>query len=150
MTRFLKNRTGKVPAIVSVRIDHIHDYQLITLEGRLVYENVKQVKEQIETRLGKYKGYILDKTKVQFIDITGIGFILNLARQMREHSEGLAIVLQNNHELSRLLSLPRVHDYVHIAANKLEAIQMLTEKHPLLSLDDYGVLVERRDLIENG
>ena len=128
--------SGHAPHI-EIQMHMVDGYQLIALEGQLVYENLKFVKAKLEKFNQRSKGVIVDKTKLQFIDIAGIGFLLSLAKQVKMHSEGLAIVLQNNKELMNLLMLPKVHQYIHIVPNQREAIQLLAAGDTLHAIEHY-------------
>lgn len=85
----------------------VDEVQIISLSGRMTYDDIGLYKKQIEDIIQPAQGYIVDLKNVQQIDSTGLGLLINVARNFIQNKEKVVIVnedelIQELFEVSKL------------------------------------------------
>lgn len=90
---------------IQLQFQMIEDIQELHFIGKLVYGQTQHAKDELKTHLQKVNGYILNMSKLEMIDSTGFGVIINLAKQVRDFGAKMAIVVTD----------PAIKEYFHMA-----------------------------------
>ena len=122
---------------VDVSSQMIRDYQKIVITGRLVYGNVQETKGKLSLNLESAQGFIIDMSKLTFIDSTGLGLLMNLAKQVYAKKKMIIMIVVD--EFVRELFMIAKFDQVFcIVQSEQEAINAFSTDSLLsLPIDQY-------------
>jgi N-acetylglucosaminyldiphosphoundecaprenol N-acetyl-beta-D-mannosaminyltransferase len=85
-------------------------FQVLTVPARLDFEEVHQIRQELESALLSPTPVVLDLAQVEFIDSTGIGLLIRL--QKRARSSNNQLILANVPDnVERALGLMRLNDF---------------------------------------
>ncbi|WLR52741.1 STAS domain-containing protein [Bacillus tianshenii] len=109
---------------VRVNIERMQQYEKIAFSGKLIYGNTSTVKAKLQADIGEAEGYILNMEKVMFIDSTGFGVLINLAKHLKERTNKIVLVISND-ELAEYFTMAKFHLLFPIVHNDQEAFDKL-------------------------
>jgi anti-sigma B factor antagonist len=96
----------------------------------ILYDSLAEIKNRFENIMKKIQDnvdVIIDLTKISFIDSSGLGFLVNMCKQMRKSGKQILISgLREN--VMQLFRLTGVAKYFDIFDNKQAAKEFLEEK----------------------
>ncbi len=100
------------------------NFTLIKIEGRLDAKYSDLLKEQFQKNLSKSKNFIFDLGKMDFIDSTGLGSLVNCLKKATQNSGTLLIVnilpkARMVFEITRAYTIFDIYDSVEQAVNSL-------------------------------
>lgn len=105
-------------------------YGIFSFEsGMILYDTIAELKENFELLIDKIQenlGVIIDFNKISFIDSSGLGFLVNMSKKIRE--KGSELILTGLHEkVNEIFRLTGISPYFTILNNKQEAKNYLKE-----------------------
>ncbi|HHY71715.1 MAG TPA: STAS domain-containing protein [Bacillus bacterium] len=124
---------------VEIKSDMIHGFQRIIFSGSLLYGETERIREQVFSLLLDCDGYIIDLQNVDFIDSTGFGILVSIARKLK-NSQNRMVVIINNKSILQLFNITKLTLIFPVVQTKEEAVTFLLEDmhdSPKLSIDDY-------------
>ncbi|MDM8534885.1 STAS domain-containing protein [Clostridiaceae bacterium HSG29] len=108
--------------IVKSKIDE--EVQIISINGRLTYDEIANYKEKIKAIIDNAEGYIIDLTKVEQIDSTGLGLIINTAKHFISNQNKMVIV-NNNPLTNELFKISKLHMVFNICETINDAMKIV-------------------------
>lgn len=112
-----------IPSHMDYQIEKHEDILILSLNGRLLGEHqtialMEQVEEQIE--LG-YVNFVIDLSNLEFINSTGLNFLLTLLTKGRKQ-DGEVLLCNLNELLSNLIITTKLNSFFTIAESRQEAL----------------------------
>lgn len=111
---------------IQVQSQMTGDIQKLQFIGKLVYGQTHYVKEELKKQFNEVAGYILDMTKLEMIDSTGFGVIINLAKQLREIDAKMVIVV-NDAIIKEYFHMAKFHMLFPIVENEAKAFEVIKD-----------------------
>ncbi len=114
------------------------DIQIIDISGKLTYGTTNYAKEAIKKNLDiTADGYIIDMSGLEYIDSTGFGVLINIAKTIAEIDRKMAIIVTDSFVYD-LFKISKFHLVFPIVKTKAEGLQVLRDGfESSLSLRDY-------------
>ena len=113
------------------------EYVVLTLGGRMVYENADSYAKALETKIQNKGCYIFDVDKLERLDSTGFGVLITMAKKIAllEGQVGFSV----SNEFTRELFDIAKFDYVFPIAAKPEEVWLMIKDgfQPRISLKQY-------------
>jgi N-acetylglucosaminyldiphosphoundecaprenol N-acetyl-beta-D-mannosaminyltransferase len=100
-------------------VTSVPQFSLIEMPARLDFEAVHHDREALEQAVMPDKACLIDLSKVEFIDSTGVGLLIRLQKKARLLSQQL-ILVNPSENLSRALELMKLREFF-ISSPSLEA-----------------------------
>ena len=107
------------------------EVQIISINGRLTYDEISNYKEKIMAIVDNAEGYIIDLTNVEQIDSTGLGLIINTAKHFISNQNKMVIV-NDNPLTNGLFKISKLNMVFNICGSINEAMKIV-----LLKDEDY-------------
>ncbi len=123
------HRASRKPAQFSAPVKAEADWQWITLPERLDLASVRNDVLLLDQILADGRHCLLQMTKVDFIDSTGMGLLIRLQRKIRATGRQL-VLLDPSPAVKRALALMRLEDFF-ASAPDFESAQRLIETRTL-------------------
>lgn len=103
------------------------DYNLLQIPARLDFETVHRDRAVLEQAVEGDKSCLIDLSKVEFIDSTGVGLLIRLQKKARGNGQAL-VLLQPSQPVARALQMMRLNDFFPQCGSVAEARDLLQEK----------------------
>jgi anti-sigma B factor antagonist len=97
--------------------------QLFSFTGQLDAYSDKQFGEFIAAHRSPSQPLVLDLTHIDFIDSSGLGALVSLAKQC--NSEGQAFLVVGNARVVQTVKLVRLEDFLHLKPDLASALDSL-------------------------
>lgn len=113
-------------------------YVILEFSGHLQYALIEELKKRLQTTPFKEgRSFILDMSKVQNIDSTGFGMIVNFAKKISLKNEKIVIIIVDEfvRKLFAISQCDKIFPIVDSEAAALEVIKQSVETE--LSVNDY-------------
>ncbi len=101
------------------------DIQIFSLNGRLTYDYISDLKTEIADSIVEAKGYVLDLSTVQQIDSTGMGMIVNIAKYITKDSE--LVIVNSDEFLQELFEVSKLNTIFNIQKSLADALNCFSE-----------------------
>lgn len=111
---------------IQIHSQMVVDVQKVSFTGKLVYGQTHYAKDELKRNVKKANGYILDMTKLDMIDSTGFGVIINLAKQVREYNAKLVIIV-NNAAIKEYFHMAKFHLLFPIVESEGAAFEIMKD-----------------------
>lgn len=98
---------------------------ILKFDGEIIFDNSNQLKEEAKKLLDQKQEVdtlIIDLSKVDYIDSSGVGVILSLFKFMREKDGSLAVA-EPNEKIKRVFDVTKLAEIIPIYANLEEAMK---------------------------
>ena len=105
--------------IINFNIDFNDGTLRVSLVGDLGHQNVVDLREKLDTQIRELKPscVVLDFSQVNFMDASGLGFILGRAQLLGDLG-GKLIIEKSNKSISRLISLAGIEKINNVKVNE--------------------------------
>ena len=129
--------SAKVAEIVTMRSSVAGDYEILSLTGKMVYENAGTFTKALETKIQKNTCYIIDVDGLERLDSTGMGVLINFSKKVA--AAGGQIGFKVSDKFMKELFVIAKFDCVFPIAADLEAVWKMirTGFQPNISLTQY-------------
>lgn len=104
----------------------IENYQVIHIEGKLIYGNTQAAKKELVENIRRCNGYILNLDKVEYIDSTGLGAIMNFAKTITKDNKKMILVIQDTF-IKEILSISKFDMIFYIVPTIEKALKDFKE-----------------------
>jgi N-acetylglucosaminyldiphosphoundecaprenol N-acetyl-beta-D-mannosaminyltransferase len=137
LLQYARMRTRKKRGPLSSEVAPVRgeiDFNLVELPSRLDFETVHQHKELLERAVESDKPCLVDLSKVQFIDSTGVGFLIRMQKKARLHGQQLLLINPGTNVV-RALQMMRLQEFFITSPSVAEARKRLEQKpahHPVM------------------
>ncbi|MDV6378198.1 STAS domain-containing protein [Sporosarcina sp. GW1-11] len=113
-------------------------YVALEFSGYLQYTLIEEMKKRLHsTPFKEGRSFILDMSKVQNIDSTGFGMIVNFAKKVSLKNEKIAIIIVDDF-VRKLFSISQCDKIFPIVNNEEAALQIIQQPvETELSINDY-------------
>ena len=119
-----QDESGKPAEIVTAHSAASGQYEVLSLNGKMVYETADLFAKALEKKIQKNTCYIIDVDNLERLDSTGFGVLITVAKKVAA-MEGQVGFSVSNEFLKELFEIAKF-DYVFpIAAKPEEAWQMI-------------------------
>lgn len=111
---------------MKVQLDNKGSWAVVSLEGDLEVAGAEQLNQVVADLLSaKRRQVILDLTKCEYVDSSGLGALLDISKNC--HRQGCALRLAGlNENVRDVFLMTRLDRYFHIASTLEEAASKLT------------------------
>ena len=123
---------------VAVNITEKRDYHIISLTGSLEYGIIETAKAKLQNlSLQTGQGYIIDLQKVENIDSTGFGMIVNFAKKVAVQGKKIVIIVVDDF-IRNLFAISQCDKVFPIVRSEEEARNIINgEWKGALSINEY-------------
>lgn len=104
----------------------IENYQVIHIEGKLIYGNTQAAKKELVENIRSCNGYILNLDKLEYIDSTGLGAIMNFAKTITKDNKKMILVIQDTF-IKEILSISKFDMIFYIVPTMERALKDFKE-----------------------
>jgi N-acetylglucosaminyldiphosphoundecaprenol N-acetyl-beta-D-mannosaminyltransferase len=105
------------------------DFNLLEIPSRLDFEAVHRDKELLERAVEGDKPCLVDLSRVEFIDSTGIGFLIRMQKKARLHGQQF-LLINPTINVQRALKMMRLSEFFTVVSSLDEARRLLREHSP--------------------
>lgn len=113
---------------MEIKLEIDNDVIILKLSGNLNAASVEALKEQISKLIGKkYLHVILDMTRIDMIDSTGLGTCMGISREISSKG-GLLVCIGLNENVKRVFHLTRIDQKIAVCDTKNDAIDVVMKK----------------------
>lgn len=103
-----------------VQIEQKGDNLIVHLQGELTYENTNEIKDQIKAQISDHtKNIIIELSKLDLIDSSGVGVFISLLRRMK--GEGVFLAAPQP-KVARVFEITKLNQIIPICNTINEAI----------------------------
>ena len=96
---------------------------VFTFKGQLDAFSEKQFKTFVTSNLNKELPFIIDLTKIDFLDSSGLGALVQTAKQCKKLKLGFSVV--GNSRVSQTIKLVRLDDFLNLKSSVDDALTYL-------------------------
>ena len=96
---------------------------VFTFKGQLDAFSEKQFKTFVANNLKNDHPFIIDLTKIDFLDSSGLGALVQTAKECKKLKIGFSVV--GNSRVAQTIKLVRLGDFLHLRSNLEEAFDYL-------------------------
>ena len=96
---------------------------VFTFKGQLDAFSEKQFKIFVTNNLGKEFPIVIDLTKIDFLDSSGLGALVQTAKECKKLKLGFSVV--GNSRVAQTIKLVRLGDFLNLKSNLEEALTYL-------------------------
>ena len=96
---------------------------MFTFKGQLDAFSEKQFKTFVTDNLKKDFPFIMDLSKIDFVDSSGLGALVQTAKECKKLKLGFSVV--GNSRVSQTIKLVRLGDFLNLKSNLEEALAYL-------------------------
>ncbi|QGG46767.1 STAS domain-containing protein [Heliorestis convoluta] len=135
----MQDRIRRLDELVDISIDFrpCKDYEQIVFTGHLVYNTNAKTKSLLHNQSTTVRGTILDLSKIQNIDSTGFGVLVNLSKEAKQQNRKLAVVVTDPF-IDQLFQISKVYLLFPVVDSPEKALQILDQGYvPTLSPEQY-------------
>ena len=93
---------------------------VFTFKGQLDAFSEKQFKTFVTNYLGNSKPFVIDLTKIDFLDSSGLGALVQTAKESKKLKIGFSVV--GNSRVAQTIKLVRLGDFLNLKPNLEEAL----------------------------
>lgn len=98
-------------------------YLIISLEGELDVENSSSIKDNIRNRISsEYPNLVIDLTKVNYVDSSGLGTLIALQKDARFNGGALSIVGASD-QIRRVMNITNIDKLFELYDTLEEALK---------------------------
>lgn len=108
----------------TVETKWVSDVFEIDFSGRFTYENVQSIKNVIGEKISESQYYIIDLSKTNRMDSTGLGLFVAIVRNYLLKNSKLVIV-NSNPNMKELFAVSRLNSYFATVDSTEEALELL-------------------------
>lgn len=99
---------------------------IVRLLGKLTSDTVEKIKNDFERDFDKTRNYVFDLEFLEFIDSTGLGFIIQCLKKTLENEKQIKLLRLNNQpkiifEITRVESLFEIYEDEVVALNDFKS-----------------------------
>lgn len=123
----LRTRKGKLKAGESMPVRTELHFNLVQIPVRLDFEAVHRERQSLESAVEPGKSCLLDLSKVDFIDSTGVGLLIRMQKKLRSLGQTL-ILIGPRIPVLRALEMMKLRDFFLLSPNLETARKMLEEQ----------------------
>ena len=96
---------------------------VFTFKGQLDAFSEKQFKTFVTNNLGKEFPIVIDLTKIDFLDSSGLGALVQTAKECKKLKLGFSVV--GNSRVAQTIKLVRLGDFLNLKSSLEEALSNL-------------------------
>ena len=96
---------------------------VFTFKGQLDAFSEKQFKTFVTNSLENQSPIIIDLTKIDFLDSSGLGALVQTAKECKKHKLGFSVV--GNSRVAQTIKLVRLGDFLNLKSNLDDALVFL-------------------------
>ena len=96
---------------------------VFTFKGQLDAFSEKQFKTFVTNNLGNELPFVIDLTKIDFVDSSGLGALVQTAKESKKLKLGFSVV--GNSRVAQTIKLVRLGDFLNLKSNLEEALTYL-------------------------
>ncbi|SER99023.1 anti-anti-sigma factor [Gracilibacillus ureilyticus] len=100
--------------MLEYQVKHINDRCTVLLAGDLDFDSTEKVAEDLAPQILQYESIQLDFQKVNFVDSSGMGLLIQLVTTLKDNDKEIKIVNVNKDilEVFELVQMPEIigHD----------------------------------------
>ena len=93
---------------------------VFTFKGQLDAFSEKQFKTFITNNIKNDYPFVIDLTKIDFLDSSGLGALVQTAKECKKHKLGFSVV--GNSRVAQTIKLVRLGDFLNLKSNLDEAL----------------------------
>lgn len=123
----LRKRRGKLQPGSGMPVRAELHYNLVEVPARLDFEAVHRERQSLENAVEPGKSCLIDLSKVEFIDSTGVGFLIRLQKEIRAVGQTL-ILIGPRQAVTRALEMMKLRDFFLVSPDVPAARKMLEEQ----------------------
>jgi len=100
---------------------------ILKFDGEIIFENSNKLKEESKNRLAQkteVDSLILDLSRVDYLDSSGVGVLLSLFKFMRER-EGSLAVAEPNEKIKRVFEVTKMGEIIPVYETLEAAVEKL-------------------------
>lgn len=97
---------------------------ILKFEGEIVFDNSNEIKEEskkILSRKYEVENLIIDLSRVDYLDSSGVGVVLSLFKFMRERDGSLAVA-EANEKIKRVFDVTKIGEIIPVYEKLEEAV----------------------------
>ena len=96
---------------------------VFSFKGQLDAFSEKQFKTFVTNNLGNKLPFVIDLTKIDFVDSSGLGALVQTAKECKKLKLGFSVV--GNSRVAQTIKLVRLGDFLNLKSNLEEALLFL-------------------------
>ena len=116
-------RFPKLTVSLRGNIDLKADIVVFTFKGQLDAFSEKQFKTYVTNNLNKELPFVLDLTKIDFLDSSGLGALVQTAKECKKLKIDFSVV--GNSRVAQTIKLVRLGDFLNLNSSLEEALAYL-------------------------
>ncbi len=101
--------------------------QFLKLDGRITYDAIEEYKQDIKTEIVASEGYIIDLSRVDQIDSTGLGLLVNVAKNFI-YNKSKMVILNDDEWINELFKVSKLNTIFQICSSKEEAMAAIAQE----------------------
>lgn len=109
--------------MLSVNYEKTNEVIVVRLEGELMIEEVKKLKDEFSEHYINSKYFLFDFKNVSMIDSSGLGYIVYCLKKLRE-KEGELKILNLENQAKLIFEITRVNSIVDIYSDEKVALKV--------------------------
>ncbi len=98
---------------------------VFTFKGQLDAFSEKQFKTYVTNNLNNELPFVIDLTKIDFLDSSGLGALVQTAKECKKFKLGFSIV--GNSRVAQTIKLVRLGDFLNLKSSLEEALTFLKD-----------------------
>ena len=96
---------------------------VFTFKGQLDAFSEKQFKTFVSSNLDNKHSFVIDLTKIDFLDSSGLGALVQTAKECKKLKLGFSVV--GNSRVAQTIKLVRLDDFLNLKSNLEDALTYL-------------------------
>jgi len=101
------------------------EIQVLSLKGRITYDFIDGYKIELKGIIEDAGGYIIDLTKVEQIDSTGLGLLVNVAKNFIFNKNKM-VILNKDDWINELFNVSKLNQVFNVCSTMEEALKTVT------------------------
>lgn len=118
MKNTIKEKITKTPGIKLEKINKDR-YMLVKISGTIAATTILSIKLQMESFLKDNNEMVLDLAKVAYIDSSGLGFLMNLSKKVRQ-TGGYVFICNCSRVIKELFEISKIDRAINLFASEAE------------------------------
>lgn len=115
--------TNIIKANVESKVEN--GIQFLKLRGRITYDDIEEYKRDIKSKIVESQGYIIDLSKVEQIDSTGLGLLVNVAKNFI-YNKNKMVVLNSDDWINELFKVSKLNTIFPVCTTMEDALKAVT------------------------
>lgn len=99
--------------------------QFLKLSGRITYDDIEEYKRDIKSKIVESQGYVIDLSKVEQIDSTGLGLLVNVAKNFI-YNKNKMVVLNSDDWINELFKISKLNTIFPVCTTMEDALKAVT------------------------